>query len=782
MQSQPFGEVMLTVKEVAALGRSERRVLLNKEAWRAKPNGTGRNGKPVYLFPLNGLPEELRRAYLQSQLSSQDADDPHGLDNIDANPEIPDNRTPAEIDRELRLTRTLQRLPLDVREAFLDEARRLKGIVEAYLALANKRQRVASLEIAGASPAVRVSSAGYEFTPAVHNLCRQTPCTNQVIINYFRDRQHSIRKGTEPRCARPISPSTLDHWSQRLRKEGLVIFLPTPPAKATSSDDDRLAKMSKDAYEWLLKNFRNHPTVTQCYYRWQKAAGRHNWRIPSAGWLKRWYRDNIPPVARAAIFLGGKVYTDKYKPFLPRTVRDLEALQLLCGDHHVLDVHCWSESKKSLVRLWFTAWLDLRTYLLYGWHLDYTPSSTTIGCSYANGVRMFGAQPPRREGFQSRIYVDNGKDYRSRNVDGRLEVHQQAAALDGGLELLLTDRGVGLAQDVDIQPFLARKYNGREKPLERVFRDLADYLQNEFFRRGWCGRNTKDRPDFYGDLYTRHLKAIKAGKPSPFPLESEVRAAVIEFVDKHNTTAHQRTVLDGLSTVPIQEYQSLYSTRYDIREQTLALLVMKKTAGSLGKNGVAALGSHYWSDDLAKFKGKKDKDGKSLRIEIRYTDADYSTAWLVLPDGVIVPAVRVDLNSIITPNKENMTAYANRVKGERDLIKRAGTLQQSVWRGESTWDRIAAEIEPAEEVVEAVAAVGGSHAPVSSGVHYPARVHQLTRLDRLRVGGNSRTFRPVTVDQVAAAEVDESIFCAEGKPDNVVSMWEDEEDVATADI
>lgn len=804
MNSAPFGEVWLTADEIVALKRGvgKRKVLLNISSgkWPSRESDTRLgNGKRTREVALANLPEGLRQLYVQAQVSGlgdQVPDDQHGIDNIDLSPSPVTQPPTPDADRELRLTQALQRLPLEVRGAFLDEARRLSAIVERYILLPSKRVRISQCEIGvrdqvsgiGCLPVTCHSTPDtrYTFTPAVLALCNEAACTNPIIIEYYRSRQHAIRKGT-PRCARLISGRTLDDWSRRLRKQGLVIFLPAPPAKATAAGDERLAKMPQEAYEWLLKNWKNHPTVTQCYYRWEKAARKKNWRIPSARWLTRWYQD-IPTVAKAAIFLGEKVYTDKYKPFLPRTVVDLEPLQLLCGDHHVLDVLCWSEEKKALVRLWLTAWLDLRTYLLYGMHLDYTPSSNTIGWAYANGVRMFGAQPPRRsDGFRSLIYVDNGKDYRSRNVDGHLEVHRQAARVDGGLELLLTDRGVGLTQDADIETFLARKYNGREKPLERVFRDLADYLQNEFFRTGWCGRNTKDRPSFFNDLYSRHVKAIKAGRPSPFPLEPTVRRAVAEFYDKHNTTAHMRTVLGGASTVPLQEYQSLYTTRYEIREETLALMVMKATSGSLEKNGVRALGSHYWHDELSRFKGRKDKDGKPVRIEVRYTDADFSTAWLVLPDGALVESMRVDISSILVQSKEGQKGLAERVRGERDLIKRAAELKQSIWRGETTEDRFVAECEPVEErVLEAVAVGGGGGAFVGGQRRIPsslaggssssAPVQLIGRLDKRRMG--APRFQSVSLDHVADTVVDESIFGGddEGRGNNVVRMWEDDED------
>jgi hypothetical protein len=135
---------------------------------------------------------------------------------------------------------------------------------------------------------------------------------------------------------------------------------------------------------------------------------------------------------------------------------------------------------------------------------------------------------------------------------------------------------------------------------------------------------------------------------------------------------------------------------------------------------------------------------------------------------------------------------------ERKVINEFQLLNQSLIRGETVEDRVAQMIEPEEEqVLEAVAAAGGGGAfggqgravptadSLSSSAREPgeangsshrASVHLMNRLDRRRVGASA--IRPVTVDEVAEVEIDESIFENEEPSGNgsVVKMWEDEED------
>lgn len=85
------------------------------------------------------------------------------------------------------------------------------------------------------------------------------------------------------------------------------------------------------------------------------------------------------------------------------------------GDHHQFDVFVLDERGKP-VRPWLTAWYDIGSGVLAGWCISLNPNSGTITEALARAI----AKKPNSEiyGAPKWIYIDNGKDYRSRRFEG----------------------------------------------------------------------------------------------------------------------------------------------------------------------------------------------------------------------------------------------------------------------------------------------------------------------------------------------------------------------------
>jgi Mu transposase, C-terminal len=592
-----------------------------------------------------------------------------------------------------RLETVLRRYPPEERRAWTDELKRLAQIVESYLTIDPKRRRT--------KPGGR-----FQYVPAVIMLCQQAICTDPLIIR------------REPHRRRPPSPHTLDRWSRAYQKEGLVAFLREETRAELDSTDHRLALISREAVEWVQEHWRDYHSPHRLYQDWKREAGRRQWRIPGKSWLYRRWRE-MPAIVQIVRRAGWAAYESRYAPYVPRDYADLAALQVLCGDHSERDL--FVNDRGQLRRPWLTLWQDLRTGLIWGWYLGQKPSSETAALAYADGILNYGAQPLARpaENFYSYIYTDQGKDYRSHNWDGKvIAIHRQGMQPDGGLELVLTQREVGILEELQIRHLLARGYNAKEKPVERVFRTISEWEKNTFAE--YCGSNPSLKPESFNRLLSQQ-QTYERGRRADCPFISweDYQAKLAQFIADFNQTTHERMNLaGGVKITPLAEYQRLYQTRYEIAPETVSLLLMKATGRVLRKNGVNCFrrGWYYWCDAMSQFKDSEE----SVKVEVRFSDRDYSRVWVVLPNGEVCEARLLQGSSLLNPNKETLQTVAKARARERQVIREFELLAQSVWREETTEERVNRQL--------ATPLTSESESAQSE----PARVYRMTRFERVR--------------------------------------------------
>lgn len=693
---------------------------ISSGAWQSREVGIGRNGKPIREVLLESLPADLQLKWArQNQPERED---------------VESSLTTEEISSERRLTETLLRYEPEMRDAFLAEAQRLLEIVRKYERIKPKR--------------VKNAEGKHEFVPEVLRLCDEARCTNEVVLRI------------EPHRAQRPSPFSLDAWMRASQTDGLVTFLRKPAEKQSDKRDKRKAVVSAEAIEWANKTWRNYPSPRHLYKALCKQAKKHNWIIPSESWIYRKY-SNLPSAVRTLVYHGEKAYTSRFASFVPRDYRDLEALQVLCGDHSVRDVTVMLPSGE-ITRPWLTVWYDLRTGLIWGWHLDLTPSSNTIGLAYVNGVQTYGAQPLSRpdENFFSYLQTDQGRDYRCKTITGQTLTFKQAAKIEGGLNVLCTERKVGFLEEMNLKQLLARGYNAREKAVERVFRDISDWEEN-YFDAEFCGRDAKNKPDKWVAAWHRHNKLLKKFKgnteilrdESPFIFIDDYRDNLAGFINEFNHSEHKRAVLGGAKIIPVEEHNRLYTTRYEISDDALALLLMKPAKKKIGKNGIQMFQSHWYflHEAMSEFKGEE--------VEVRYSDGDYSRIWAILPNAQIVEAGLVTPSSILNPNKKTMETIARQKAHERRVIREFQFINESNWRGESTEDRVAQLIQ--EEERQAI--------PQRIAVGEKPRIHNLTRFDKPKLAAEPK--QKISTEQVESAEIID-IF-RESPKGRIKEEWED---------
>ncbi|MEQ1645814.1 MAG: Mu transposase C-terminal domain-containing protein, partial [Pyrinomonadaceae bacterium] len=424
----------------------------------------------------------------------------------------------------------------------------------------------------------------------------------------------------------------------------------------------------------------------------------------------------------------------------------------------------------SLTRPWLTLWQDLRTGLIWGWHLDLTPSSNTIGLAYANGVQNFGAQPASNPDadFYSYLYTDQGRDYRCKQITGqtlefRDHSYGKAALIEGGLNHLCTQRKVGLMDEMGLKHLMARGYNAREKFIERTHKDISEWEKNSF-ENEYCGRGIGHKPEQWQKSWHRHQKLLKKigmnadwlSAESPFMPIDVYQGYLANWITEYNHAEHTRTVLGGATIVPVREYERLYTTRYEISEDTLAMLLMRAAKRKIGKDGVQFFQSnwHFLHEAMSEFKGQE--------IEIRYTDNDWDSIYAVLPNGNIVKAERLSSSGVLNPNKKTMGIVAKTRAYEQKIAREHLLIEQSNWRGETTEERVNALLVSPDDALP----------PEQEKIAVNARVPVIGRFD----GRHSTTSKPtVSAEQIDGLNVIDGMFRSpeKRKPTRIKDEWED---------
>lgn len=559
--------------------------------------------------------------------------------------------------RETEIISLLSRLKPIERTVWMNEAIKLAKLIERYISIKPKRYR-------------NQITKELEFVDEVEKLCQEAICRELVILQ------------RQPHRANLISPYTLDGWANLYKKEGLLAFLHNIAKVSKQPSDKRKKQLSPLAQEWLSKNWRRFYGPRHLYKALQQEAISQGFSIPSESYFYRLWKQ-MPEIVKTVHQKGQQAYQSKYAVFVPRDYTDLQPLQVICGDHSERDVTVLLPDN-SIRRPWLTLWYDLRTGLIWGWHLDLVPSSVTAGLAYADGVKNFGAQAPSKpeDKYFSYIYTDNGKDYRSHHWDGKvIAVHKEAMKPSGGLEFLCIERKIGILADLNLRHILARPYNAKEKPVERVFKDISAWEKNTFAE--YCGSKASDRPKIWYQLYQKHQRFVNGKEnASAFITIEQYREALARFITIYNSTGHQKSTLKSEKIVPLNEFRRLYTTRYEIRPETLAIILLKAEQRTIGKNGVQCFQKHwfYYHEAMSFYKGHK--------VEIRYSDGDYSKVWILLPKGELCQAELITPTPLLNPNKETLKVIAKARKHEQKLIEDYQLVEQSRVLGQTIEERV----------------------------------------------------------------------------------------------
>jgi len=387
------------------------------------------------------------------------------------------------------------------------------------------------------------------------------------------------------------------------------------------------------AYVLLLYLKERAATAMQVYRAYVEESCRRDWPDVSPSTIRR-VIDSAPRDVVVLARRGAREFHGKASPYISRDFSDLTPGEELVGDHRQFDFWVRCERIGRLFRPWLTAWQDHRSRTLPGWCMCEKPNSRTIMHAFAHAIRPKNRPEYERMcGIPSGIYVDNGKDYRSRALEGGSKTFK--AGMSEHDQVLLK----GLFPQLNIDITHAQPYNARAKIIERFFGHVADDFDSAI--PGYCGHDTKDRTDhFFADV-KRHKQWLKGQRrDTPFLTLAEVRDLFEAWLYKFHMRAHAGLSDGGRKLSPLDVYRLYGRAPELIRDHSLEFLLMERTKRppTIQTNGIKLDGLWYRGDALFGLKGSK--------VEVRRDPEEagrlyvFSLSGTFICEAINTPALR----------------------------------------------------------------------------------------------------------------------------------------------
>ena len=326
------------------------------------------------------------------------------------------------------------------------------------------------------------------------------------------------------------------------------------------------------------------------------------------------------------------------------------------GDHHQFDCFVLDE-KGHPVRPWLTAWYDAGTGCLVGWVLCVSPNTTTITEAFARAVAHTQHSP--FYGLPAALYIDNGKDYRSKTFETGLVKERDLGYLNRNIATN------SVIQLFGVEIHHAQPYDGWAKNVERFFGTLEDIYIRE--APGWCGGSPKERPeDFSRDL--RHqLEHGQLWTMDQF----------YEWLRDDVFPAYHNRPHEGYGgRTPLDMYNSLPRARDDQPSwEMLSVARTEMAERKITQQGVRFKNRIYWDDAMI---GKAGTD-----VVIRYDRNDLESVTVLMGGQFLCEAVPHERFQLVGEDEEKVAAHVGRQRAQlRDTRARIARASRAVFADE----------------------------------------------------------------------------------------------------
>lgn len=376
---------------------------------------------------------------------------------------------------------------------------------------------------------------------------------------------------------------------------------------------------------------------------------------PSLRQVQRWIRkaELEKPAEICYLRKGEKRWADKYAPSLRRNWDEVPAGDTYVGDHHEFD--CFVVGPDGRIqRPWFTAWMDGHSRALVGYTINFQPCAMEIALALGKAIFPDNNEEVPWQGLPNNLYVDNGKDYKSHLLNGEVKSIYKPST---------DEKEWGLIQELGITMRYAQRYHAQSKHIERFFGTFEGRWINML--PGWCGRNTKERPEHLKDDIKLTQEWLESGGTKGeqrlllwWEFEEEIAIAIQEY----NNSPHSS--LNGLSPVQAYEIARLKTVKMPAKD-TYELLILPSATRKIQTDGIhfSYKGDNRIYTDPALW----GKEGQS--VEIRYNPHDLREIIVLQGAQYICKAKAIDEVPPFAEDEEQKNALSAFLEGRGALRK-----------------------------------------------------------------------------------------------------------------
>jgi putative transposase len=393
-----------------------------------------------------------------------------------------------------------------------------------------------------------------------------------------------------------VSAPTVERWAAVVRETGDALDL------KDRRGGSRASSVTPDQQKILLSLYLhpNAPLLSEVIRRARRLMCAAGIPAPQSDdtfyrWLKKWTSENG---AEATILReGSKAYNDKFAFYLTRDYSEIGAGEVLVADGHVCNFEILNPWTGKPKRMELVLWTDYKSESPLGWELMPTENTRAIASAFRRALLRTGRIP--------RVaYLDNGRAFGAKFFKG---------------EDLSTQNG--LYERLGMKVINAWPYHGQSKPIERFFRDFAEFERSV---SSYTGTSIERKPPRLNRGETLHRRVYEKATQGYIPTMIEAHRAIAAWFDSWMDRTHEDGRLKGQTSRQVFDAELAASSLPVIDRAALDYLMLEAEIRTIHRDGIHLAGRRYFHPEL---------HGRRHNVTVRYDLSDPAAIKVYDPDG-----------------------------------------------------------------------------------------------------------------------------------------------------